>query len=75
VILEKRRQPTARNKTGFVDGGREDRASVFPVPHGIVGAPAKERNAKWSACNYHLLAFRENATSDAGQLRRGVRHN
>jgi hypothetical protein len=42
VILEERRQPPTSDVTALVDGGREYRASVLAIPHGIVGAATKE---------------------------------
>ena len=52
-VLEERRQMTAGEITVFVDGGRQHRAAMFPIPRGIIGAAAEERDAKGSSANNH----------------------
>jgi hypothetical protein len=45
VVVEERRQVTARYVTALVDGGREYGAAVLPVPYRVVGATPEKRNA------------------------------
>src|SRR6266446_52650 len=53
-MLEKRRKIPAADVAIFVDGGREDRATVFPEPGGIVCAAAEERDSERCSSNDHL---------------------
>src|SRR3989338_7654836 len=52
-VFKKWRKIPAGNITILVDGGGEDRAPVFLKPAGIVGAAAKEGNAKRSPADNH----------------------
>src|ERR1700683_4815008 len=51
VIFEKRRQPTRRDVTGFVDGGQQNGAAVLTVPNRVIGAAAEKGNAEWGTSN------------------------
>lgn len=48
-VLEKRRQPSARDIAVFVDGRCQYRTPMCSIPAWIIGAPAEEGNAKGSA--------------------------
>src|SRR2546425_4051872 len=53
-MLEKRREIATGDVAIFVDGGREDRATVFPEPGGVGCAAAEERDSERCSSNDHL---------------------
>ena len=58
LILKEGRQPSGCDVAAFVDGGGQNSAAVLPIPHWIVSASPKKRNAKWSACDDHVSILR-----------------
>jgi hypothetical protein len=53
LVLEKWRQAPAGDVAVFVDSGRQNCATVFPVPARVVGTSAKKGNTKWRSRDNH----------------------
>src|SRR5579863_167056 len=63
VVLKKRGQPASGDVTRFVDRRGQHRAAMLAVPHGVVCAAAKKRDAKWGARDDHEVSPKTRRTN------------